>query len=65
MKCYSCKSELIWGADHYIDHEEDEHAIMTELTCCGCGAFVIVYWGDKEDVLHSSWRSDRRNVSRS
>ena len=49
MKCYSCKSELIWGADHVIDHEEDEHAIMTELTCCGCGAFVIVYWGDKED----------------
>jgi hypothetical protein len=52
MKCYSCKSELIWGADHDIDHEEDEHAIMTELTCCGCGAFVN--WGDKEDVLHSS-----------
>jgi len=54
MKCYSCYRELIWGADHDIDHEDDEHSIMTELTCCGCGAFVIVYWGDKEDVLHSS-----------
>ena len=51
MKCYSCAAELIWGCDFDIDpeFEEDSHTIMTELSCSECNAFVIVYWGDKED----------------
>ena len=48
MKCYSCQGELIWGGDHDIDEEAEEHAIVTNLSCPTCNAFVVVYWGSKE-----------------
>jgi len=48
MKCYSCQGELIWGGDHDIDEEDEEHAIVTNLSCPTCNAFVVVYWGSKE-----------------
>ena len=48
MKCYDCQTELIWGGDH--DNEgDDEHLIETNLSCPECGAFVMVWWGKKED----------------
>ena len=46
MNCYSCGTELIWGGDH--DSEDDEeHAIVSNLSCPDCGAFHLVYWGHK------------------
>ena len=48
MKCYNCQTELIWGGDHDCEDDE-EHAIVTNLSCPNCGAFHLVYWGHKED----------------
>jgi ssDNA-binding Zn-finger/Zn-ribbon topoisomerase 1 len=47
MKCYACQSELIWGGDHDISEEDEEHTIVTNLSCPKCEAFVVVYWGKK------------------
>ena len=56
MKCYACGGSLTWGGDHdtegaqILDEGRDpvghEHAIVTNLSCQECGAFVLVYWGD-------------------
>ena len=47
MNCYNCKTELIWGGDH--DNErDDDHLIETNLSCPKCNAFVVVWWGEKE-----------------
>jgi hypothetical protein len=48
MKCYNCQTELIWGGDHDCEEDED-HAIVTNLSCPECGAFHLVYWGHKEE----------------
>ena len=48
MKCYNCKTELIWGGDHDCEDDED-HAIVTNLSCPNCGAFHLVYWGHKDE----------------
>ena len=50
MKCYNCGTELIWGGDHDCEDDE-EHAIVTNLSCPECDALHLVYWGhkDKED----------------
>jgi len=55
MKCYNCKTELIWGGDHDCEDDED-HAIVTNLSCPNCKAFHLVYWGDKaEPEDKESW----------
>ena len=44
MKCWHCKTELIWGGDHDIPIEDDdEHSIVTNLSCPKCNSFVEVY----------------------
>jgi|TARA_R100001079_G_scaffold88058_1_gene50730 formate dehydrogenase maturation protein FdhE len=48
MKCYACQSELIVGGDESTNEEDEEHAMVTNLSCSVCNAFVIVYWGSKE-----------------
>ena len=48
MKCYNCGTELIWGGDHDCEDDED-HAIVTNLSCPNCGAFHLVYWGHKDE----------------
>jgi len=51
MKCWSCNHELIWGGDHdteWEDNNEEEHMIMTNLSCPNCDAVVIVYHGKVE-----------------
>ena len=48
MKCYNCQTELIWGGDHDCEDDED-HAIVTNLSCPNCGAFHLVYWGHKDE----------------
>ena len=43
MNCYNCGTQLIWGGDHDCEDDE-EHAIVTNLSCPECGAFHLVYW---------------------
>lgn len=48
--CWVCQYELIWGGDQDTDWEENdeqEHTIMTNLSCPNCNAVVIVYHGNK------------------
>ena len=51
MNCWSCGHELIWGGYHeteWEDNEEEEHMIMTNLSCPKCTAVVIVYHGNRD-----------------
>ena len=53
MNCWSCGNELIWGGDHdteWEDNEDEQHMIMTNLSCPECTAEVIVYHGNKEQM---------------
>ena len=43
MKCWHCQTELIWGGDHSIGHEEEEYSMVTNLSCPHCGSYVEVY----------------------
>lgn len=43
MNCWHCNTELIWGGDHDIEHEDSEYLMETNLSCPNCGSFVIVY----------------------
>jgi len=54
MKCYNCGTELIWGGDHDCEEDED-HAIVTNLSCPECDAFHLVYWGHKEENDKENW----------
>jgi len=47
MNCYVCNNELIWGGDHDIEDiiEDQDHTIVTNLSCQQCGAYVEVYHG--------------------
>ena len=52
MNCYNCGTELIWGGDHDCE-EDEEHAIVSNLSCPECGAFHLVYWGHKGEEEES------------
>ena len=43
MKCWHCKTELIWGGDHDIDANED-YSIVSNLSCPKCHSIVDVYY---------------------
>jgi len=44
MRCWHCNTRVIWGGDHALDKEENEHYdLVTNLTCPSCEAFVEVY----------------------
>jgi len=50
MNCWHCKTELIWGGDHDIDHEDDTYSMVTNLSCPNCESIVDVYYPkEKED----------------
>ena len=42
MDCWHCNTELIWGGDHDTE-EEDDHIMVTNLSCPKCESFVLVY----------------------
>ena len=51
MKCWVCNTELIWGGDHDLEDDE-EHKIITNLSCPECEAYVEVYHGKvKNDFI--------------
>ena len=46
MNCWSCGTKLIWGGDHDLEEEvelDNEHTIVTNLSCNNCNAYVEVY----------------------
>lgn len=45
MNCYTCDGPqvLIWGGDHDLE-EDDDHDIVTNLSCPKCNSIVYVYW---------------------
>ena len=44
MKCWHCRTELIWGGDHDISEEDSEYSIETNLHCPNCNSAVYVYY---------------------
>ena len=46
MKCYKCDEELIWGGDHDLEdiQEDNEHDIVTNLSCPQWNGVVEVNW---------------------
>ena len=48
MNCWHCGTELIWGGDHDCE-EDEEHDMVTNLSCPNCGAFVLVYHKSEQD----------------
>ncbi len=44
MNCWHCKTELIWGGDHDIGHEDETYAMVTNLSCPKCESIVDVYY---------------------
>jgi formate dehydrogenase maturation protein FdhE len=49
MNCWHCNFELIWGGDHDIEEENEEYAIVTNLSCPKCESFVEVYYPKEKD----------------
>ena len=50
MNCWHCNHNLIWGADHDIEEENEEYCVVTNLSCPNCNTYVEVYLPkDKED----------------
>lgn len=48
MLCWHCGSEIIWGGDVDISHEDDTFAIETNLHCPSCESEYIIYYPKKE-----------------
>ena len=49
MKCWHCKTELIWGGDHDDEDEDGNEMIVTNLSCPKCETFVLVYFTIKKE----------------
>ena len=47
MKCWHCKSELIWGGDQDVE-DDDGYTMVTNLSCSECDSIVFVYLPTKE-----------------
>ena len=59
MKCWHCKTELIWGGDHsFEDFGMEGEGIVSNLTCPNCDAFVEVYldFDKQKELLTKSHR---------
>jgi len=44
MNCRHCKTELIWGGDHDCEDDDEEHSMVTNLSCPECESYVLVYY---------------------
>ena len=55
MKCWHCNTELIWGGDHDIDHEDEDYCMETNLSCPNCNALHIVYLPKDEIEEPEMW----------
>ena len=43
MNCWHCNHELIWGADHDLEEEDENYSMVTNLSCPKCESIVDVY----------------------
>jgi len=43
VNCWHCDSELIWGGDDLTPDHDEVHAMVTNLSCPDCEAYVEVY----------------------
>jgi DNA-directed RNA polymerase subunit RPC12/RpoP len=48
VKCWHCRSEVIWSGDYDISEEDEEYDMMTELSCPECNSIIIVYYPKEE-----------------
>ena len=65
MKCWHCKTELIWGADHDLE-DNDEFIMVTNLSCPNCGSYVEVYYPKqktREDNIYEFKKNSTRKKS--
>ena len=61
MKCWHCKSELIWGADHtFEDYCLEGDGIVTNLSCSECEADVLICLGEKMPNKKAKYRKQER-----
>ena len=60
MKCWHCKTELIWGGDHDIDDNED-YSIVSNLSCPKCHSIVDVYYPSEK--LRKEYEDDEKKKS--
>ena len=49
MNCWHCKTQLIWGSDHYIEEESDTWSMVTNLSCPKCQCQVDVYYPKEKE----------------
>jgi len=49
MNCWNCNTELIWGSDFDIDHEDESYSMMTALHCPNCKCDVEVWYPKETD----------------
>ena len=49
MNCWHCKTELIWGGDYDIDHEDENYSMVTNLSCPHCESIVDVYYPKEKE----------------
>ena len=51
MKCWHCKTELIWGGDYDLSIEDNEvYSMITNLSCPNCNSIVDVYLAREEYI---------------
>ena len=60
MKCWHCRTELIWGGDHDIDDNED-YSIVSNLSCPKCHSIVDVYYPSEK--LMKEYEDDEKKKS--
>ena len=60
MKCWHCRTELIWGGDHDIDDNED-YSIVSNLSCPKCHSIVDVYYPSEK--LRKEYEDDEKKKS--
>ena len=54
MNCWNCNTELIWGSDFDIDHEDESYSMMTALHCPNCKCDVEV-WYPRRMTMSKTW----------
>jgi len=52
MNCWHCNEQLIWGADHDIEEENEDYIMETNLSCPKCNSFVMVYLPKIQEEKH-------------
>ena len=59
MNCWHCRTELIWGGDHDIDHENENYDIVSNLSCPKCHSIVDVYYPSNKLIKEYQQAEDR------